>query len=55
MIVLGAVIIGFRPDAFDSGLMILPSGYGIHGYDVIGTTLVMFGLILFWRRPPRTH
>lgn len=53
--VVGAVIIGFSPAAFDSSVLTLPSGVGIHGYDVVGMTLVMFGLIVFWRRPPRVH
>lgn len=53
--VVGVAIVGFSPTAFDASVLTLPSGYPVHGYDVVGMTLVLFGLIAFWRRPPRVH
>jgi hypothetical protein len=48
-ILLGAVIVGFNPNRWDSVLFDLPRGHGVHVHDVIGMALIVLGIVLMWR------
>lgn len=46
----GAVIVGFNPDRWDTVILAFPvGGHGIHLHDAIGMALITLGVIVLWR------
>jgi hypothetical protein len=50
-IFVGVVIVGFNPNRFDTVVMDLPRGHGIHLHDLIGLALVALGTVVLWVLP----
>ena len=52
-IVTGVVVLGLDVTRFDSVVETISPGHGLHLSDVVGSTLVAFGIVLMWFAPPR--
>jgi uncharacterized protein YjeT (DUF2065 family) len=50
-IVAGTVIVGFDPKRFDSVILTLPRGHGLHLHDVVGAALITLGVVVLWWSP----
>jgi len=51
---LGAVALAFSPSRWDTVVLDLPRGHGVHGHDLIGVALIALAVVLFWRQPGAT-
>ena len=53
----GAAVVGFSPSRWDTVILDLPRGHGIHLHDVIGMALIVAGVAILWHSgsPPRSH
>lgn len=49
----GAVIIGFSPRRWDTVVLALPRGHGIHAHDLLGMAILVLGLAVLLRAPSR--
>ncbi len=52
-IFLGAIVVGFNPNRWDSVVANLPRGHGIHAHDVIGMALIALGVLVLLRMQRR--
>jgi hypothetical protein len=52
-ILVGTIVVGFSPERWDTVILELPRGHGIHTHDIIGLALVAIGIALLWRSPGR--
>ena len=52
-IVAGTLVVGFNPNRWDTVVMNLPRGHGIHLHEIIGVALVGVGTVLLWIAPQR--
>jgi hypothetical protein len=48
-IVFGTIAVGFSPLRWDTVVLDLPRGHGIHAHDLIGIALVVLGITVLWR------
>lgn len=51
LIVLGTLVVAFSPSRWDTVVLELPRGHGVHGHDLIGVALIGIAVALFWREP----
>jgi hypothetical protein len=50
-IFVGATVVAFSPKRWDSVLMTLPRGHGIHLHEVLGFAVIGLGTVLLWHAP----
>jgi hypothetical protein len=50
-IIVGTIAVGFSPERWDTVILVLPRGHGIHAHDLFGMALVAVGIALLWRSP----
>jgi hypothetical protein len=47
----GAIVVGFSPNRWDTVILDLPRGHGIHLHDAIGMAFLTLGVLLLLRSP----
>lgn len=47
----GAIVVGFSPNRWDTVILDLPRGHGIHLHDVIGMAFLTLGVLVLLRSP----
>jgi len=53
VVVVGTIVVGFSPRRWDTVILDLPRGHGIHTHDLLGLALVVAGIAVLWRTPRR--
>ncbi len=48
-IYVGAAIVAFDPSRWDTVVVTLPRGHGIHSHDMLGGIVLTLGVVLLWR------
>ena len=54
LIAFGTLVVAFSPNRWDTVVLELPRGHGVHSHDLIGIALIAIGVALFWREPEAT-
>jgi hypothetical protein len=45
----GAAVVAFSPNRWDTVILDLPRGHGIHLHDVLGIAFITLGVVGLWR------
>jgi hypothetical protein len=51
LVVFGTLVVAFSPNRWDTLVVKLPRGHGVHWHELIGVALVAIAVALFWREP----
>jgi hypothetical protein len=53
-IFVGTVVVAFSPNRWDSVLVTLPRGHGIHLHEMLGIAVIAVGTLALWHAPTRS-
>ena len=54
-ILCGALLLAFDPARWDTVVLDLPRGHGVHSHDIFGMAFVALGIAALWYAPRRSH